>query len=154
MSDNNEPLRLDGQTLLGLLSTPKSTRNQGVSNVVVWMRALNSTVIDRDAKARDVAFRYQVVLEIEPFLAYPPALTNGLGTNDLKRVGWLQQGLHDVRMSVRWPLYNDISTDSQKARVGTHRRTFRTQVGGSQVFYSTNVLGLDRLVYYFQPSLY
>jgi len=161
---NNEPLSSllssppdsswDSQKFLGLLSTPKSVRNQGVSNVVVWMRAINSTAVERDPTARDVAFRYQMVVEIEPFLAFPPALTNNLSTNELRRIVNLQQGLHEVRLTMRWPLFNDISTDPSRARVGTKRRTFRSQVGGSQFFYPTNVLGSERLLYYFQPSLY
>lgn len=155
VADDNEPLKLDGQRMVGLLSTPKSTQiAAGVSNVVIWMRALNSTAIDRDADARDVAFRYQTVLEIEPFLAHPPRLTNGLGTNDLYRIVNLQRSLYEVRMTMRWPLFNDVSTDAQRARVGTHRRTFRSQIAGSQLFYPTNVLGMERLVYFFQPSLY
>jgi len=137
-----------------LLSTPKSLGRQGVSNVVVWARALNNTAIDRDADARDVAFRYQMVVEVEPFLAFPPSLTNSLGTNDLNRVVNLQRGLHEVRLTMRWPLYNDIVSQSQNARVGTHRRTFRSQVGGSQRYFQTNVLGSDQILFYFQPSLY
>ncbi len=144
----------DPQWLVGLLSTPKGQGNRGVSNVVAWVRALNNTAIDRDNDARDVAFRYQMVVEVEPFLAFPPALTNSLGTNELNRVLNLQQGLHEVRLTMRWPLFNDDTTDLDRARVGTRRRTFRSQVGGTQRFVQTNALGSDRLLFYFQPSLY
>lgn len=151
---NNNPLGIQAQLLVGLLSTPRSTTQQGVSNVVVWLRALNNTAIDRDIEARDNTFRYQAVLEIEPYMAYPPSLTNFLGTNEFRRVWNLQNSLHEVRLTMRWPLYNDVSTDDQRSRVGIHRRTFRTQVAGSLVYQPTNILGSERLLYYFQPSLY
>lgn len=158
---NNQPLSSlgargdwDPQWVVGLLSTPKSLGNQGVSNVVVWARALNNTAIDRDAEARDVAFRYRMVVEVEPFLAFPPALTNVLGTNDLRRVQNLQRGLHEVRLTMQWPLFNDTTADTTRAQVGTHRRTFRTQIGGSQRFVQTNVVNSEMLLFYFQPSLY
>lgn len=159
---NNQPLSslaaVDGawdpQWLVGLLSTPKGLGNQGVSNVVVWVRALNNTAIDRDAEARDTAFKYRMVVEVEPTLAYPPALTNSLGTNDYRRVINVQQGLHEVRLTMQWPLFNDQVTQTERAQVGTHRRTFRTQIAGSQRFSPTNVLGNDQILFYFQPSLY
>jgi type II secretory pathway pseudopilin PulG len=158
---NNQPLSSvaprrdwDPQWLVGLLSTPKSLGNQGVSNVVVWARALNNTAIDRDAEARDTAFKYRMLVEVEPTLAYPPALTNSLGTNDYRRVINIQQGLHEVRLTMQWPLFNDQVTQTERAQVGTHRRTFRTQIGGSQRFFQTNVLGSDQILFYFQPSLY
>jgi type II secretory pathway pseudopilin PulG len=158
---NNQPLSSlavsetwDPQWLVGLLSTPKGLGNQGVSNVVVWARALNNTAIDRDAEARDTAFKYRMVVEVEPTLAYPPALTNSLGTNDYRRVVNVQRGLHEIRLTMQWPLFNDLVSQPERAQVGTHRRTFRTQVGGSQRLSQTNVLGSNQLLFYFQPSLY
>lgn len=153
-ADDNGPIALDGQRLIGLLATPRSTTQVGVSNVVAWLRAINSTAIDRDPDARDLAFRYQLVAEVQPFMGYPPAATNGLSTNDLARLNVLQRSLHEVRLTFRWPLYRDNAGNPENARVGTHRRTFRALVGGSQLFFPTNILGHERLVYYFQPSDY
>ncbi len=145
---------LTGQTLLGLLSTPKSTANRGLSNVVAWVRALNGPAIEGDPNAKEVAFRYQLSAEIQPYLAYPPLLTNSLTTNDLARITALQNHLYEVRLTFQWPLFRDTATAPQNARVGTRRRTFRTLVGGSQTFHPTNVLGSQRLVFYFEPSTY
>lgn len=150
----NEDARIDGQRLLGILGTPKSRTDTGVSNVVAWVRALNGTASDRDPVAKDMAFRYQLVAEVVPFTGYPPGLTNRLGTNDLRRLNRLQDGLHEVRLTMRWPLFRDNVSAPQNARVGTKRRTFRALVGGSQTFHSTNFAEGDHLVYYFQPSTY
>lgn len=154
-ADDRGPIALDGQRLVGILGTPKSPQpNGGVSNVVAWLRSINSTAIDKDPGSRDIAFRYQLIAEVQPFVGYPHTLTNLLGTNDLSRLYALERGLHEVRLTFRWPLYRDNPMDSDKARVGTHRRTFRALVGGNQIFYPTNILGFDRLVYYFQPGDY
>ncbi len=150
----NENGNFDGQRLLGLLGTPKSANENGVSNVVAWVHAINGTASDLDPVARDVAFRYQLVAEVLPFVSFPPSLTNRLGTNELRRLGKLQAGLHEVRLTMRWPLFKDNTSNPLAARVGTKRRTFRALVGGSQIFYPTNFATRQQMVYYFQPSTY
>jgi hypothetical protein len=150
----NDPAGLDGQRLVGLLSTPRSFNPRGLSNVVAWVRAINGPAIDRDADARDLAFRYQLIAEVHPFVGYPPALTNQLSTNDLARLNRLQNGLHEIRLTMRWPLFKDNVAAPQNSRVGARRRTFRALVSGSQVFYPTNVAGEERLVYFLRPSVY
>ena len=85
---------------------------------------------------------------------FPPELTNTLRTNEVARFDALNRGLHEVRLTFRWPLYRDSAMDPESLRVGTRRRTFRALVGGNQLYYPTNILGHERLVYYFQPSDY
>lgn len=143
---------IPGQTLLGVLGTPKSPFDTGVSDVVAWVRSLNGSAIDRDPNARDLAFRYQLVAEVQPFVGFPPAATNLLSTNEVKRLNRLQSGLNEVRLTFRWPLINDTVTDSGRAKVGTKRRTIRALVGGSQIYYPTNISGTEYLVYYFKPE--
>lgn len=151
----NDPPSIDSQRLLGLLSTPSSTNRVGVSNVVAWVRALNTSAIGLDPDAREVAFRYQLVSEIRPHLAFPPDLADTLSTNELNRVGRLREGLHDVRLSIRWPLYQDNVKAPQNARVGSRRRTFRALVGGSlQGPTQTNIAGTSLPTYHFRPSVY
>lgn len=150
----NEDGGVDGQRLLGLLSSPRSVTGTGVSNTVAWMRAINSTAIDQDPEARDVAFRYQVITEITPYLGYPPSLTNGMHTNFLAQLNHLQDDLHEVRVTLRWPLYHGFTDDPDSVKVGSKRRTFRTLVAGSLQYYPTNIGGEERMVHYFQPSTY
>lgn len=150
----NDPPTFDGQRIIGLLSTPKAQNRQGVSNVVAWVRAMNSTAIDLDPDARDLAYRYQVVAEIIPFMGYPPALTNRMGTNELARLNRLQGNLHEIRLTMRWPLFRDDVRSPQNARVGGRRRTFRSLVGGRLQMIETNVLGDLRPLFFFQPSTY
>jgi hypothetical protein len=149
----NDPSRFSGQTLVGMLGTPTSPYSQGVSNVVAWVRALNSPAINLDTDARDVAFRYHLTIENLPFLAYPPSLTNQLGTNELARLTNLQTNLHELRLTFRWPLYRDSVTAPQNARVGLRRRTFRALIAGSMAM--TNRRAEANLpLFYFQPSTY
>jgi hypothetical protein len=150
----NEDGSLDGQRLVGLLSTPRSRTVDGVSNVIAWVRGLNGTAIDRDPNARDVAFRYQLISEVIPFTGFPPEFANRLSSNDLARVRHLQGSLYEVRLTMRWPLFRDAVNAPDNARVGSKRRTFRTVIAGSQLFHPTNFAQGERLVYYFQPSLY
>jgi type II secretory pathway pseudopilin PulG len=148
----NDPPRLSGETLVGLLSTPTSPYEQGVSNVVAWVRALNAPAINLDDDAREVAFRYQVTIENLPFLAYPPSLTNLISTNELARLTNLQTNLHEVRLTFRWPLFRDSVTAPQNARVGLRRRTFRTLVAGRMTNGFSQQANLP--VFNFQPSTY
>lgn len=150
----NEDGSIDGQRLLGLLGTPRSTTLEGVSNVTAWVRAINGTAADKDPVARDVAFRYQLVAEILPFMGYPPGLTNRLNTNEVNRLNKMSAGLHEIRLTMRWPLFRDSVSNPTAVRVGSKRRTFRALIGGSQVFHPTNFATGERLVYYFQPSTY
>jgi hypothetical protein len=150
----NDPPGVAGQTLLGLLGTPKSTANQGVSNVVAWVRALNSPAIGLDPNARDVAFRYQLVAEIQPFLGFPPGITNRLGTNELARVTALQEHLYEVRLTMGWPLYNDVVTAPNNARVGSRRRTFRALLAGSAYTNMVRAVNNDWFGVYYRPSIY
>lgn len=150
----NEDGTLDGQRIIGLLSTPRSRTTAGVSNVIAWVRGLNGTAIDRDPNARDVAFRYQLISEVIPYTGFPSEFTNRLSTNELARIRRLEASLYEVRLTMRWPLFRDSVTAPDNARVGTKRRTFRTVVAGSQRFHPTNFVQGERLVYYFEPSVY
>jgi len=146
---------LTGQELVGLLSTPRSTTAGGVSNVVAWMRAVNGPAIEKDPDARDLAFRYQVVIETQPFLAFPPDLTNALSTNELARLNHLQSRLNEVRLTMQWPLFRDDPRTPQNARVGTRRRTFRAMVGGIRVTNEADMPDGDKKpVFYLRPSVY
>lgn len=150
-----DPRLMTGQQLVGLLGTPRSTTDAGVSNVVAWMRALNGSAIEKDPDARDVAFRYQVVIETQPYLGYPPDLTNVLATNELARLSRLQSRLHEVRLTMQWPLIRDNTASPQNARVGTRRRTFRALVGGIRVTNEADMPDGDKKpVFYLRPSVF
>ena len=151
---NDSQNKIDGQRLVGLLSSPVSQSRRGISNVVAWVRAINGSAIEQDPDARDVSFRYQVVAEVRPFLGYPPGLTNQLPKAERDRITALQTNLHEIRLTMRWPLFRDNVNAPQNARVGSRRRTFRALVAGSQIYYPTNIAGDERLVYYLRPSVY
>ncbi len=150
--DTKDPV--SGQTLLGLLSSPRRTDRTGVSNVIAWVRAMNGSAIDRDPLAQDLAFRYQLIAEVVPHQAFPANTISTLHSNDVSRLRHLEANLHEVRLAFRWPLYRDSTSAIQNARVGTKRRTFRALVGGNISTRATNVVGKDVALFYFQPSVY
>lgn len=137
--------RLRGQEILGLLSTPKVTWPDYVSapvtnRVVAWLRAVNSTAVERDPAAAEVAFRYRALIEITPVNAFPAVLTNAWGTNQALQLAYLRhlQGgrpqdarLHEIRLTLSWPIWADNPAQPQNLRVGNRRRTFRTVVPGT-----------------------
>lgn len=137
--------RLTGDQIIGLLSTPKVVQDPDLKNpftnrVVAWLRAINSTAIERDTNAADVAFRYRAQVEIVPIFIYPPGLTNSWGTNQAQQISFLRnlQGelpqlaeAHEIRLTLSWPIWADNPAQPQNLRVGNHRRTFRTLVSGT-----------------------
>lgn len=142
-----------GHTVLGLLSTPAARGRLGVSNVTAWVRALNSTAIDTDPNAREVAFRYQLVSEIFPFTAFPPGLTNRLSTNQLAQINALQSNLlYELRLTMRWPLFNDNLNNPKAAKVGTRRRTFRGYALGPVVPRNAAPVDMEPRYFYFRPG--
>jgi hypothetical protein len=136
---------------IGLLSLPKYSRYKGgyVVRVEAGMVAMSGMASELSGSARgEMGFKYLLISEVIPF---PVPLTNldlGLAepfTDDerLIRASSLQTNLHELRLTMRWPvLPND--------RLGRGRQVFRTMAGGQQV--ATNIAGLD--VTFFQPQQY
>lgn len=142
---SNAGQRLTGDQIIGLLSTPKvwhdpDARFPLTNRVVAWLRAMNSTAIERDPDAADVAFRYRAFVEIVPVFVYPPALTNRWGTNQAQQISYLRnlQGelpqladAHEIRLTLSWPIWADDPQRPENLRVGNRRRTFRSLMPGT-----------------------
>jgi hypothetical protein len=151
----------NGERIIGLLSTPrfvfannKLTPTTPVptaytSNYVfAYIRALSGPAVEKapqtNTAVRDLAFRYRLVPEINPFGDWNVGSmsTNqpGLSTNEINlRVNaWRlarneQANLNEVRLLFRWPI------DSRR-NAGNQRQVFRTLAGG--VLQPTNHAGL------------
>lgn len=160
----------NGQRIIGLLSTPRyvfennrltppqPVPNFFVSNyVIAYVRALSGPAVEKapqnNAAVRDLAFRYRLVPEINPYGDWNQSWfhTNGLSTNEIiARVkAWElarneQINLSEVRLLFRWPI------DSRR-NAGNQRQVFRTLAGGSLQL--TNHAGVTNL-WLFQPALY
>lgn len=143
---SNAAQRLTGDQILGLLSTPKvmwldpNDPFPLTNRVVAWLRAINSTAIERDPEAAEVTFRYRAQIEIVPVNVYPPGLTNRWGTNQAQQISFLRnlQGAlpqladaHEIRLTLSWPIWADNPAQPESLRVGSRRRTFRTLVSGT-----------------------
>lgn len=168
--------RLSGEAILGLLSTPKVTWPEAAAapltnHVVAWLRAVNSTAVERDPAAAEVAFRYRAQIEITPVNVFPAVLTNGWGTNQAQQLAYLRhlQGvrpqyarLHEIRLTLSWPIWADNPAQPQNLRVGNRRRTFRAVVPGTVGSlanpalagepFATNLLGQPALLWRFNPN--
>lgn len=105
---------LSGAEIIGLLSTPGTTN-------IATVRAISGSAAEKgsDQDIRDFAFKYQLRVEVEPFLTW---------TNDpwrtLEERTVLSNYLHNVRLEFQWPLLPN-------GDVGTRRRVFRGLVAGS-----------------------
>ena len=167
--------RLRGEEIIGLLSTPKVVTPDSAppltNRVSAWLRAVNSTAVERDPNAAEVAFRYRALIEITPVSTFPAVLTNGWGTNQAYQLAYLRhlQGerpqlarLHEIRLTLSWPVWADNPAQPQNLRVGNRRRTFRAVVPGTLGSlanpglvgepFATDVLGQPALLWRFNPN--
>lgn len=161
----------NGRRIIGLLSTPRFVFENNrltsptpvpgfyVSNyVVAYVRALSGPAVEKapqdNAAVRDLAFRYRLVPEVNPFGDWNAGalVTNlpGLTTNEITaRVkAWElarheQANLNEVRLLFRWPI------DSRR-NAGNQRQVFRTLAGGT--LQRTNDAGPD--LWLLQPATY
>jgi len=126
----NVPNRLtNGLQIIGLLSTPKfermpdgSTRSNAVE---AHVRAITGVAGEKSRLNDQVAFRYRVRSEVVPFMNRPPGWVSGR-SNEFAIATNLLNNLYDVRLTLRWPLYQK----GQNWETGRSRKSFRTLVSG------------------------
>lgn len=140
---------VSGRQIIGLLSTPRievlssgQVRNNFVSARV---RALSGLAADQGVGGRQGSFRYRLEVEVTPYNRSSYALN--LGDADQARIsGQLLNNLYELRLTFRWPLYQQ----GPKWQTGSGEKTFRTVVSGELT--STNVLGTP--IHLFQPNTF
>jgi len=115
----------NGAEVIGLLSTPGTTN-------VATVRAISGAISEKGPATAEVAFRYQLQVQIMPFDP-PPG-----NTNDPPRLqGVLANKLHEIRLLFRWPILPNGS-------LGNGRQLFRSQVSGDFQTVTNN-----NTIYYF-----
>lgn len=119
----------NGLQIVGLLSTPKLERLSDGSfrsnSVVARVRAISGVAVDQSKFNNELAFRYLLQAEVLPFSQRPPGMMpNNL--NEIRHAENLFNNLHDVRLTLRWPLYQK----GNQWATGRGRKTFRTLVPG------------------------
>jgi type II secretory pathway pseudopilin PulG len=167
---------INGQRIVGLLSTPKyialpppprGGRGDVLSNnVVAYVRAMSGAASEKypqdNQAVQDLAFSYRMTSEVVPYGTnyYDPSWVDytqpGLSANDVvarsnywQVVRNLQANLHDVRLLFRWPLRS-------RAQLGLGGQGFRTLVGGqlSEITTNENGQALSFSVFFFDPRTY
>ena len=137
----------NAQHIISLLSTPKLERlPSGLyrqNRVTARMRAISGQALEKsmNSAASDFAFRYEVTAEMVPFtssyftnVAVLPPQTIPNIRGELLRTANLARNLYEVRLTLRWPLFQKGTTWD----VGRYRRTVRTLVSGELVPVYTN----------------
>jgi type II secretory pathway pseudopilin PulG len=117
-----------GAEVVGLLSTPGTTN-------VATVRAIAGALAEKGPATADVAFRYQLQVQIMPFEPMPPTTTNAIPENAV-----LRAKLHEVRMLFRWPILAN-------GTLGNGRQILRSLVGGDFVTQTNN----NTIYYYLRP---
>lgn len=124
------PNRLtNGQHIIGLLSTPKFERladgSFRTNAVEAHLRAITGVAGEKGRLNDQLAFRYLLRTEIVPFLNRPLALS-GARPSELALTTNLLNNLYDVRLLIRWPLFQKGAT----WETGRSRKSFRTLISG------------------------
>jgi type II secretory pathway pseudopilin PulG len=174
-----------GSQIVGLLSTPEhlnvTSNNYSITRAIV--RALGGAGVQQNGANLATAFRYQLDVEIVPFVNIPPDSTNfdlytygspdyiirsnrwlevtvGLGTAPSvdfpTGTGALAYNLYDVRLHFTWPVISDVKTSTGTSIVtGPGGQNFRTMVASGLVQGNTfQISGSTVQPWYFQPQLY
>lgn len=133
---------VNAEHIIGLLSTPKYVEQKGgiITNVVTArVRAINGPALDmRNPRTNESVFRYQLEPEVTPVYA-APVYTKGSTTQD-KYQYWfdaygtsnpgyqlsLATNLHNLRLTLRWPIFEQGNSWG----VGRNKRTIRTVANG------------------------
>jgi hypothetical protein len=140
----------NGQHIVSLLSTPKYERLPNnllrPNTVTARVRAISGNAMDKGRAMTDFAFRYQLTSEVFPVVTstnLPPGVLPS--TADFLKSLNMAQNLYDVRLVLRWPLFQRGSTWD----VGRYRRTVRALVSGELTPTYTNS---QPYLYLFQPD--
>jgi type II secretory pathway pseudopilin PulG len=160
---SSNPNRLfTGEQIVGLLSTAKYTNTgaQILSNsVIARVRAINGPAVDKSKLTNEFVFRYQLESEVTP--VYPAPVY----TSDKKTAYkyWIQNGklwgeslgdadaayhlnvatnLHNLRLTLRWPVFEQGNTWG----VGRNHRTLVSLING-QTRWTTQDTNENRIVY-------
>ena len=117
----------NGGHIVSLLTTPKlqllSNGRYSSNNVAAYVRAITGVASEKSVNnpnVRDFAFRYLLRSEMVPFTQ--PVV----GPSEVLRSVDLGNNLHDLRLSLSWPLFQRGAA----WEVGSNRKVFRALVAG------------------------
>ncbi len=166
----NRQTALTASNIIGLLSTPKYVyirtngepdllRHQLVTNILARVKSLTGSAAEKGALTNDTSFRYQMQVEMIPDSTLPLELEQQfLGLERLSnivsgsslRARRLALQSHELRLTIRWPLYERGTNWS----VGNGRRVFRTKIAGSLVPVPSEEFPDLPPLYFMRPSIF
>jgi type II secretory pathway pseudopilin PulG len=125
--------------IIGLLSTPEfDSRIPTQSNAVTAIvRAMSGSAVNQAGPAANMAFRYQLTVEIDPWI--PPPGTPTAYAN------YLSSSLRDVRLKFAWPVLPPNNT------IGSSYQKYRSLIS-SHLWWASP--GAVQSVWFFQPQTY
>ena len=130
---------LTAEQIIGLMSTPlppfPSVTNN-TSRVVARVKALTGAAVDAGSLTNLTSFRYELQVQVTPHLIFPNSVIDATAVDDTRGAANLLHqremigvNLHDVRLVLRWPLFEQ----GNSWRAGNNQRIFRAQLAGSLV---------------------
>lgn len=133
---NTPETPLTARQIVGLLSSPlqPSSATNNTNRVIARIKAITGAAVDQGGLTNETSFRYEMHVHLTPHRILPDNFV--LDTYDANRrqgAYYMQQqamignNLHDVRLVLRWPLYE---RGVAGWAAGNNRRTFRAQVAG------------------------
>jgi hypothetical protein len=160
---NNTMIGWRGSNIVALLSTPEWT-NVDYSwylSTVAIVRSMSGPAVQQSGANPLMTFRYQMTVEIEPFVNLSPDLTNYTGymTNlDFNQAEFANQrytnaignNLYDIRLRFAWPVYEN----GTNITVGPNAQTYRSQIAAQLVYAPAYLDGAEFPGWSFQPLSY
>jgi len=161
---NNTLIGWGGSNIVGLLSTPEwpnADYSWHLSTVAI-VRSMSGPAVEQNGANPLTAFRYQMTVEIEPFVNISPDLTNYVanagipGLDNATQTNFsnasytnaLMYNLYDIRLRFAWPVFESGNTIT----VGPNAQTYRSQIAARLVPVFVNPEGFTN--YSFQPLSY
>ena len=103
---------------------------------IAIFRAINGSAANRGSVDDDLAFRYEVTVEVQP--------VNSISPDVLATQPQIANNLYDVRMVIRWPLVPGPSNSGLVPSSRASRRVLRTFISGTRFTNSNNRTFFDQ----------
>jgi type II secretory pathway pseudopilin PulG len=147
--------------IIGLLSTPEYTDNQGdlianpplfnssyySNHVVAYVRSISGPAMEKPPQDNRIlqrdSFGYKIIFENVPVaVPWPDVNSTSFTSNyDANLIG----NLHELRLTFLWPLLPNGNT-------GAGRQTFRTLVGGQIIYTNDTSVTPNQPLYFLQSQ--
>ena len=141
---------LNAEQIIGILGTPKYPLGLGnpglVNRVTARVRGISGAAAEKTTRDYDIAFRFEIESEVVPVVP--------LNIDDLSS-GWqiyssgIEANLHDLRLTVRWPVFEK---GLNNWTVGRNKKVLSTMVAGQVT--RTNYPLVDLPAYFFELNQY